>query len=318
MKGDKKVKYDAKTWLAAEKYFKAVGNAQTKGNNLKLNIAGDMFLISNVWAYNKQRYTGIHQVNNLNYVISDSGVNLDDDEWSILMDNFKGIKDILGGKKAHLCGVKRKCDMNDEVTVYTPKWFIGMKPLNLGPLVEYYSEDEARNAGMAMEPQMGRDFPKGSGIPMLEIDEHQRQPMDEVDMMYLIFLYTIDRNIQKKIKDQCEACRVNSNAQSDHCKSGNCLDDEFDYIDMFHKIVKAELSTCDLVNIFDVVRMQMNVKPVNSKILANAAKKWVPDDLILKDLQTGFEDVFLKPVMEMIKNAYDAVVVDVIDVASDD
>ena len=48
------------------------------------------------------RVTGIHQVNNLNYVISDSGVNLDDDEWSILMDNFKGIKDILGGKKAHL------------------------------------------------------------------------------------------------------------------------------------------------------------------------------------------------------------------------
>ena len=101
-------------------------------------------------------------------MISDSGVNLDDDEWSILMDNFKGIKDILGGKKAHLRGVKRKCDMNDEVTVYTPKWFIGMNPLNLGPLVDYYSEDEARNAGMAMEPQMGHDFPKGSGIPMLE------------------------------------------------------------------------------------------------------------------------------------------------------
>ena len=102
MKGDKKVKYEAKTWLAAEKYFKTVSNAQAKGTNAKLNIIGDMFLITNVWAYNKQRYTGIHQVNNLNYVISNSGVNLDDDEWSILVDNFKGIKDILGGKKAHL------------------------------------------------------------------------------------------------------------------------------------------------------------------------------------------------------------------------
>ena len=312
IKGDKKVKYEAKTWLAAEKYFKTVSNAQAKGTNAKLNIIKDMFLITNVWAYNKQRYTGIHQVNNLNYVISDSGVNLDDDEWSILVDNFKGIKDILGGKKAHLRGVKRKCDMNDEVTVYTLKWFLGMKLLNLGPLVEYYSEEDARNTGMAMEPQAGHDFPKGLGLPMLEINEHQRQPMDEVDMMYLIFLYTIDRNIQKKVKDQCEACHVQSNAQSDHCKSGNCLDEDFDYIEMFYKTVKEELNTCDLVNIFDVVCMQMNVKLVNSKILAKAAIKWVADDLILKDLQTGFGDAFVKPVMEMIRDRYDATVIDAV------
>ena len=266
MKGDKKVKYEAKTWLATERYFKTVSNAQAKVTNAKLNIIRDMFLITNVWAYNKQRYTGIHQVNNLNYVISNSGVNLDDDEWSILMDNFKEIKDILDGKKAHLRGVKRKCDMNDEVTVYTLKWFLGMKPLNLGPSVEYYSEEDSHNAGMAMESQAGHDFPKGSGLPMLKIDEHQHQPMDEVDMMYLIFLYTIDRNIQKKVKDQCEACRVQSNAQSDHCQSGNCLDEDFDYIEMFYKTKKDELNTCDLVNIFDVVCMQMNVKPVNSKI----------------------------------------------------
>ena len=202
--------------------------------------------------------------------------------------------------------------MNDEVTVYTPKWFFGMKPLNLGPLVEYYSEEDEQNAGMAMEPQAGRDFPKGSGLPMLEIDEHQRQPMDEVDMMYLIFLYTIDCNIQKKVKDQCKACRVQSNAQSDHCKSGNYLDEDFDYIEMFYKTVKDELNTCDLVNIFDVVHMQMNVKPVNSKILAKAAIKWVADNLILKDLQTSFGDVFVKPVMEMIREGYDATVVDAV------
>ena len=108
-------------------------------------------------------------------------------------------------------------NMNDEVTMYTPKWFLGMKPLNLGPSVEYYSEEDARNAGMAMEPQAGHDFLKGLGLPMLEINEHQHQPMDEGDMMYLIFLYTIDRNIQKKVKDQCKACCVQSNVQSDHC-----------------------------------------------------------------------------------------------------
>ena len=107
MKGDKKVKYEAKTWLAAERYFKTVSNAQVKGTNAKLNIIGDMFLITNDWAYNKQRYTGIHQVNNLNYVISDSGVNLDDDEWSILMDNFKESKTYWVVKKP-ICEVSRE------------------------------------------------------------------------------------------------------------------------------------------------------------------------------------------------------------------
>ena len=37
----------------------------------------------------------------------------------------------------------------------------------MGRSVDYFSEDDARKAGMAMEPQEGRDFPKGSGIPML-------------------------------------------------------------------------------------------------------------------------------------------------------
>ena len=88
MKGKKKVRYPAKTWFAAEKFFKVVSGAQEKGTNVKLNVDGDMFLISNVWTYNHQRYTGIRQVNGLNYVASNSGVNLDDDEWSVLMDNF--------------------------------------------------------------------------------------------------------------------------------------------------------------------------------------------------------------------------------------
>ena len=39
---------------------------------------------------------------------------LDDDEWSVLMDNFQAVKDLLRGKKAQLQGVKRKFE---EVTL---------------------------------------------------------------------------------------------------------------------------------------------------------------------------------------------------------
>ena len=125
---------------------------------------------------------------------------MDDDEWDVLMDNFQAIKDILDGKKAQLCGVKRKYEMSELITVYTPKWFIGMKQLNLGRSVDYFTDGDARVAGMAMEPQEGRDYDKGAGIPMLQIMVDEREPMSSVDMMYLIYLYTIDAKINGLLK----------------------------------------------------------------------------------------------------------------------
>ena len=307
MKGKKKVRYPAKTWLAAEKFFKVVSGAREKGTNVKLNVDGDMFLISNVWTYNNQRYTGIHQVNGLNYVASNSGVNLDDDEWSVLMDNFQAVKDLLRGRKAQLRGVKRKFEESDTITVFTPKWFIGMKELIMGPSVDYFSEDDARNAGMAMEPQEGRDFPKGSGIPILQIMEDEREPMDAVDMMYLILLFVMDKKIAKKVKDECEACQVDSDSQADHCKTGNCLDEGFDYADMYHKQVKSGLNSCELVNVFDATRVKMKAKPINSKSLATAALKWVSDHVVLTDLQNGYGSVVLRPFMDIVSDVYDIV-----------
>ena len=291
-----------------------MSGAQERGTNVKLNVDGDMFLISNVWSYNKQRYTRIyqvnglnHQVNGLNYMTSNSGVNLDDDEWSVLMDNFSAMKDLLRGKKAQLKGVKRKLEESDSITGFTPKWFIGMKELVMGPSVDYFSEDNARNAGMSMEPQEGCDFPKGSGIPILQIMEDERVPMNSVDMMYLMFLFVIDKKIVKKIKDECAACQVGSDSQADHCKSGNCLDEGFDYTEMCHKQVKSEVSSYELVNVFNATHAKMKVKPINSKCLATVALKRLSDDTILKDLQDSYRSVILRPFMDIVSDVYEVV-----------
>ena len=196
---------------------------------------------------------------------SNSGVNLDDDEWSVLMDNFSAVKDLLRGKKAQLRGVKRKLEESDSITVFTPKWFIGMKELVMGPSVDYFLEDDARNAGMAMEPQEGHDFPRGSGIPMLQIMEDECEPMNSADMMYLFFFrLLLIKKIAKKIKDECESCQVGSDSQADHCKSRNCLDEGFDYTEMYHKQVKSEVSSYELINVFDATHAKMNAKPINS------------------------------------------------------
>ena len=160
---------------------------------------------------------------------------------------------------------------------------------------------------MAIEPQEGHDFPKGSGIPMLQIMEDEREPMDAVDMMYLIFLFAMDKKIAKKVKDECEACQVNSDSQADHCKNGNCLDEGFNYAEMYHKQIKSGLSSCEFVNVFDATHARMKAKPINSKCLAPVALKWLSDDVVLTDLQNGYGSVVLRPFMDIVCDVYDIV-----------
>ena len=208
----------------------------------------------------------------------------------------------------HSLGVlRRKSEESDTITVFTPKWFIGMKELIMGPLVDYFSEDNAHNAGMALEPQEGRDFPKGSGIPMLQIMEDECEPMYAVVMMYLIFLFVMDKKIAKKVKHECEACQVDSDSQADHCENGNCLDEGFIYAEMYDKQIKSGLSSCELVNVFDATRARMKVKPINSKCLATAALKWLSDDVVLTDLQNGYGSVVLRQFMDIVSDIYDIV-----------
>ena len=76
---------------------------------------------------------------------------------------------------------------------------------------------------------------------------------------------------------------------------------------MYHKQVKSELSSCELVNVFDATRARMKAKPINSKCLATAALKWLSDDAVLTDLQNGYGSVILRPFMDIVSDIYDIV-----------
>ena len=115
------------------------------------------------------------------------------------------------------------------------------------------------------------------------------------------------KKIAKKVKDECEACQVNSDSQADNCNNGNCLDEGFDYAEMYHKQIKSGLSSCEPVIVFDATHTRMKAKTINSKCLATAALKWLSDDVVLTDLQNGYGSVVLRPFMDIVANAYDIV-----------
>ena len=70
-----------------------------KGSDVKIHLCGEMFLVSSIWGEYQKRYTGIHGFDMAGNVKSNSGVNLDDDEWGMLSYNFGSIKEAFAGKK---------------------------------------------------------------------------------------------------------------------------------------------------------------------------------------------------------------------------
>ena len=70
--------------LKAEKFFKTFQQVKVKGNNAKIHVCGEMFLVSDLWGEYKKRYTGIHGFNLMGGVKPLSGINLDEDEWVML------------------------------------------------------------------------------------------------------------------------------------------------------------------------------------------------------------------------------------------
>ena len=51
--------------------------------------------------------------------------------------------------------------------------------------------------------------------------------------MNLVLIESMDRMIDAECKANCEACQVNSDSQFDHCKCGNCLDEDIDHADLY-------------------------------------------------------------------------------------
>ena len=85
-----------------------------------------MFLVSNIWGEYQKRYTGIHGFDLGGFVITNTGVNPDDDEWCMLTFNFSSIKEAFLGKKDALKNIftRPKQDQN-VVKVFKAEWYLG-------------------------------------------------------------------------------------------------------------------------------------------------------------------------------------------------
>ena len=122
----KTVSYSFDIWLKAENYFKTVDQVKSKGSAVKIHLGGEMFLMSNIWGEYQKRYTGIHGFDLGGFVITNTGVNLHDDEWCMLTFNFSSIKEAFLGKKDALKNISTRLKKDPNVVkVFKAEWYLG-------------------------------------------------------------------------------------------------------------------------------------------------------------------------------------------------
>ena len=300
----KTVSYTFDIWRKAEEYFKTVEQAKLKGSDLKIHLYGEMFLVSSIWGEYQKRYTGIQGFDMGGNVKTNSGVNLDDDEWGMLTYNFDSIKEAFAGKKDALKDIfTRPKEDRNIVKVYKAEWFLNGKLItNSKSGREFFSRQKAEDNAMCRKPTPGIDYPDKNVQPELCVDCEVRPAPDDTILMNLVLVETINRIIEAETKANCEACQVGSDSQFDHCQSGNCLDDEFNRYDvhMLPSFLNIKIST--LMNVFDQLRKDMGLKQILSSQLAKCALAYIPRIQVSNQIQDPV--LHNSTLMEAVRLAY--------------
>ena len=159
---------------------------------------------------------------------------------------------------------------------------------------------------MCRKPVPGVDYPQKDVHPELHVDCQVRPAPEDTMLMNFVLVETMNKMIEAEAKANCEACQMNLDSQFDHCRSGNCLDEELNQIDLYlgpaHKKIKINI----LMNVFDQLRKDMGLKPIMSAQLAKCALAFIPKLQIANQLQ----DIALynSHLMEAVRSAYISVI----------
>lgn len=276
--------YSAEVWRKAEKYFPSVEQARREGTDIKVNVVGEVFLDTKLWGENRARYTGIHAFTSSGGIVANSGVNLTDSEWDMLVENFHLIKEMLGGKSVSVGAFKRPHDYSENVKVYVANWFLKDKVLSLPTsALEYYDQDSALKEARRREPEKGKHYEIKDGEPEIRVDSMFKSPPEDTSIMKAVLAVLVHSKIDALVRKNCEACKVNSPSQFDHCTSGGCLDQELDEVHVYFNDALKEVQLYEMISLFDATLKRLGLKPILAKQLAKGALAYIPEAELRSD-----------------------------------
>ena len=91
----------------------------------------------------------------------------------------------------------------------------------------------------------------------------------------------------------------------DHCKHGNCLDEDIDHADLYAEPARKRIKVNHLMNVFDQVHTEIGAKLILSKQLAKGALAWILNDTLVNQIQNI--EVHNSPLMNVVRNVHNSV-----------
>lgn len=270
----KEVVYDSILWAEATLQFEDLKEVFQGDKQLTRHVHGDMYFVSSIWERNNVRYSGIHELDDSASIIRNTGVNLDNYEWTNIMRKTDTISAALFGSQT-VKGEKRNSPKN-EVQMWTYKWSVNEVDVVDDHPLHFFSEQDARKNAEAKKP-LGK---KSDKIQLHVSSEFKVRPRETLQMKMVVI--EVVRNLIHEYKLQsCEGCQNDpvSPGQKSHMGDGGCLDPTVSTNDIAAEVWKV-LKPEDLMVVYNAVCRHLCVSPHGSGLLAAAAIEWSCTDRI--------------------------------------
>ena len=109
--------------------------------------------------------------------------------------------------------------------------FLKLKLLNnASTILQFSSMEHVPKTAEFYKPLPVQDYFEGSSTPMLKMKCLFQLPSKPSGLIYIFYLYFVDKKTSNMTHEKCEACEVNSDSLFPHFERANCLDDTIDFI----------------------------------------------------------------------------------------
>ena len=102
-------------------------------------------------------------------------------------------------------------------------------------VVNFFPGEKLNKMHTVKKPVPGVDYPQKDVYPELRVDCEVRPPPEDTLLMNFVLVEIMNKMFEAETKANCEACQVNSDSQFDHCRSGNCLNEDLNQFDLFFR-----------------------------------------------------------------------------------
>ena len=247
--------------------------------DFKQQIKDEMFLVSNIFHKNNQRYTGVWNVDKNGKMTN--GMNLEEHEWAELMNNFSKIKSVLGKQvNNYKKSCKRALDYNDHdddeyVELFQVIYYLGKDVYKYSTPKEYRSMKSAEIGAEKNKPVEGDDFDFNTGKITYKIKPITKLPPLPTTLMQVLYYYLLQIEVQKVKEEKCEGCNIEHGSQIEHLGPKGCLNPDEDLLFENTHDAKKRIGEHQLIVLFDTAMKKLKCSPICTFPYATSAKTFL-------------------------------------------